>query len=87
MRRFFADEWQGDLAILRGSEAQHAYRVLRMRVGDEICIARDGNECRCRIESIDKEQTTAILLEERPAPGEPRQDIRLFLAYMKADKM
>ncbi|MBQ9941538.1 MAG: 16S rRNA (uracil(1498)-N(3))-methyltransferase, partial [Christensenellaceae bacterium] len=41
----------------------------------------------CRIESIDKEQTTAILLEERPAPGEPRQDIRLFLAYMKADKM
>jgi len=87
VRRFFAAEWQGELAILRGDEAHHAARVLRLGAGDEILLAREGEECVCRIEASSREEVRARVLLSRPAPGEPRRDIRLLLACMKADKM
>ncbi len=38
MRRFKADSIKGDVAYLRGQEARHALKVLRLKKGDEVII-------------------------------------------------
>jgi len=52
MRRFKVDSVRGEEAYLRGQEARHALKVLRLRKGDEIVIFDGtGNEYLARIEA------------------------------------
>ncbi len=52
MRRFKVESVRGDEAYLRGQEARHALKVLRLRKGDEIVIFDGtGNEYLARIEA------------------------------------
>jgi len=38
MRRFKVDKVKGGVAYLRGQEARHALKVLRLKKGDEIIV-------------------------------------------------
>ena len=58
---------RGDEAVLRGKEAHHAVRVMRMKVGEHLTLFDgEGHEYRGRIREILKEEV-AVLIEERLA--------------------
>ena len=66
-RRFYVDSpIQGDRAELHSTEAQHASKVMRCRVGDEVILFDDsGAEFSARISRIDRSTVQLNVLERR----------------------
>ena len=88
MRRFFAEKIEKPLATVRGDEAYHMLRVLRMGAGDFfVLFDGSGMEYVCRIESVDADSLTASVGEERAAAREPKARITLYQAVLKKDNM
>lgn len=87
MRRFFADEWDGSTALIRGSEASHMARVLRMAPGEEIIIPCQGEERICELIVVSSELVKAKEKARRQCAADPQKKITLYQAYMKSDKM
>ncbi|MBE6546979.1 MAG: 16S rRNA (uracil(1498)-N(3))-methyltransferase [Ruminococcaceae bacterium] len=91
MPRFFIRNDQvlsGEL-FLRGSDAHHIARSLRMAVGDTLTVCdMQGREYECRITSFaEDEEVRARILSVREAENEPPCRIRLFQALPKGDKL
>ena len=91
MPRFFVDKSQIEDAniVLRGDDAHHVARSLRMAVGDELTVCdREGREYRCRISGFEEDQAVfAEILSSAEASNEPPCRIRLFQALPKGDKL
>ena len=90
MPRFFvpSDAFSDNSVFIRGEDAFHIARSLRMAVGDEITVCdmqkREYNctlvkirdsECECQINSVTEGKTESPVY------------IKLFMAYPKADKL
>lgn len=59
------EDIQGNVAVLRGREAHHAVKVMRLKVGESLTLFDgEGHEYRGRIREILKKEVT-ISLEER----------------------
>ena len=91
MPRFFvrADQVAGEEILLRGEDAHHIARSLRMAVGEEITVCdMQGNEYQCRIAEFDEDREVRVsILSLRNAENEPPCRIRLFQALPKGDKL
>lgn len=90
MKRFFiqnirADE---DRCSLRGSEARHISRVMRMKPGDRL-VLMDANGLRFQavVEVSDPREVVVSLERELPAPDRPPLTIDLCQALLKSRAM
>ena len=90
MPRFFLpkEEFGTDLILLRGENANHISRALRMRVGDEITVCDCANrEYRCRLAGFTADTVEAQILECRDCQSEPPYAATLYMALPKSDKL
>lgn len=84
-RRWIADEFSDNHAVIVGEHARHLVRVLRARVGQEFDIAA-GNTVRCgRILTVSSDRVEFELGEE--IPSATSANITLLLAIFKFDRM
>lgn len=72
-----------------GSDVNHIKNVLRMKIGEQICISSgcDDKEYLCAIKSMESEAVTAEILEVWTSEKELDQEIILFQGLPKSDKM
>ena len=89
MPRFFADssDINGTNAVIRGSDAVHIGRSLRMRLGDELTVCCEGKDYLCRIDTISDEQCGLTVLSVSEGSGEPSVRVTLYQAMPKSDKL
>ena len=90
MHRFFVEPNAiGDLeARIAGETARQICRVLRMQVGDEICLLDGlGYEHRIRLVSIGANECVGRVIERVKGRAEPRCKVTLYISLLnKADK-
>ena len=84
-RRWIADEVSGDRASLLGAHADHLFRVLRARPGQEFDISTPHGLRRGRILEISENRVEFELCEELQAAATP--DITILLSIFKFDRM
>ena len=89
MPRFFVE--QEDIneknAVIRGADAVHIGRSLRMRLGDELTVCCEGRDYICKIDTISDEQCTLTVLSSVEGQGEPKTRLTLYQAVPKGDKL
>lgn len=88
MSRFFCEVKDDDTAIVRGDEAAHMVRTLRMREGDAF-TGIDGSplEYACEITGLTANEVQAKVLQKSLCPAEPKIALTVYQAYPKAAKM
>jgi 16S rRNA (uracil1498-N3)-methyltransferase len=85
VHRFFVDPaaMTGDRFALPASIARQVTNVLRLRDGDAIVLLDgDGTEALCRLEG-----GACVLVERRPATGEPRHRLTIVQALLRGDAL
>ena len=91
MPRFFVDKENinESTVILRGADAHHVARSLRMAVGETITVCdTDANEYECRIDGFEDDREVHLgIISVRPSTTEPRCHITLYQALPKGDKL
>ena len=90
MPRFFVTKEDiSDVSVtVRGDDAFHIARALRMAVGDEITVAdMQGIEYVCRLTKIRDDACDCEIIETRRGNTESPVDITLYMAYPKGDKL
>ena len=76
------------MLVLRGENAHHAGRVLRLRPGEAVTLCDGkGTDYDCTVETLEKDAVTCRVLGSHPADTEPKQQRTLFMALPKGDKM
>ena len=81
--RFFvpADQVAGGRGELRGADAAHAARSLRVRVGEVVVLVDDGGtEHALRVDAVTPDLVAGPLEWSRPAGGEPRCPVHVLQA-------
>jgi len=90
-RRFFIEETlkaADGSCVIRGSEARHILKVLRMGRGDSfILMDRTGDRYRAVIESVDGVEVTARLGDKLEGPASSGLEITLCPAILKSAPM
>lgn len=89
MRKLYIEE---ELAVgqnytITGDDGRHLSRVLRAEVGDSVVICALGTEFDCVIESVERDEVRVSVGEGRPAAGEPRVKVSLYVGLPKAEKL
>jgi 16S rRNA (uracil1498-N3)-methyltransferase len=84
-RRWIADEFAGDHAVLLGAHAAHLARILRARVGQEFEVACGEHVYRGIVARVADELVEFALHEELPFRAAP--PITLLLAVFKFDRL
>ncbi len=90
MPRFFVPDsgFSENTVTITGSDARHISFALRMAAGEEITVCdMKGQTHLCRLEALDGETVSAVILETVPSENESPVRIHLFQAYPKADKL
>ena len=91
MHRFFVEEpAMGEQTItITGGDVNHIKNVLRMSVGDKICVINGQNnkEYYCEITAIGNEAVDTKICEIRESDQELANRIVLFQGLPKSDKM
>ena len=89
MPRFFVerDDINEKNAVIRGADAVHIGRSLRMRLGDELTVCCEGKDYQCRIDTISDEQCGLTVLAVSEGSGEPTVSLTLYQAVPKSDKL
>jgi len=90
MPRFFAPSEciEDDIIRIKGEDAYHIARSLRMAEGDEITVCdMHGCEHTCRLVRIRDEECECKILSTREGDTEPPVEITLYMAYPKGDKL
>ena len=75
-----------EVAII-GSDVNHIKNVLRMKVGEQICVNDGSHEYLCSIAKLDAEEVTAKIEQVSETTSELPSRIVLFQGLPKADKM
>ncbi len=89
MVRFFVtpEEFNGDLLTLTGENAQHA-KVLRLKANEQVLVCDGaGREALCRIQEVSSTSWVLATEEIRESQSEASVQVRIFLAFPKADKL
>lgn len=73
---------------LDGDEFHHMSNVMRVRVGDKICLINgDGNFYLSSIKSLNKKNAEIFVEEKISSESEPNINLTLFQALAKGDKL
>ncbi len=90
MPRFFvnAEDIGKSTLLIKGADAYHIARSLRMAVGDGLTVS-DGNgaELFCRLTRIRDQECECEILSIGASPAEMPVEITLYMAYPKGDKL
>ena len=89
-KRFFItnENIDDNTIILTDEEHNHLSRVLRLPVGAEVECFADGDYLyNCEITSITKQSTTLNILSTYKCPANPKEDVTLFQALPKGEKL
>lgn len=70
-----------------GSDVNHIKNVLRMRIGEEICVNDGNHEYLCSVAQLEVESVVAQIKEVNEKTSELPVKIVLFQGLPKADKM
>jgi len=88
MHRFFAKPENEDSVIIKGEDAKHISKVLRLEVGDNIIVCDGkGMDYICKIERIGKDEVQAVVNEKIQNAAEPQTRITLYQGIPKAGKI
>ena len=94
MPRFFVDkenmtEENGEILVtIKGEDAHHISRSLRMAVGEKIEVCdKDGTVYNCVLTGFTDKDVFARALSSEEADSEPKTKITLYQALPKSDKM
>ena len=90
MPRFFTskDAVKDGIITVKGGDAFHIARSLRMAVGDEITVCDgEGAEYFCRLTHLRDDECLCKIETSRAALTEMGVDVTLFMAYPKGDKL
>lgn len=90
MPRFFApsSDIEDGTILIKGDDARHIARALRMAEGDEITVCdMHGNEHLCELVRIRDEECRCEIRQTRIGDTEPPLFITLYMAYPKGDKL
>ena len=88
MPRFFIDENAlcGDIITVRGGDAVHIGRSLRMKIGDSITFCREGTDFVSVIEKMTADEVFCRVMERIPSSSEPNLRLTIYQALPKQDK-
>lgn len=87
MPRFFSQDISGDTAYIKGNDAFHISRSLRMKKGEEIIVCdTKGTDYVCVLEEFGDEVTAKILSKSKSIT-EPDTFVTLYQAIPKSDKL
>jgi len=84
-RRFFVDEIHSGHAHIRGEDAHHLTRVLRVEAGQKYEISDNSNVYLAEIEAAQKDLVSFAVLEKLASP-EARVHIMAVVALVKFDR-
>jgi len=84
--RFFVEEDVADEVVLRGEQAHQVANVLRLKVGDEITLVRNGVESNVFIEGVDADQVRGRCISKRLVDAEPRVRLTLAVPILRGDR-
>ncbi len=87
MPRFFTEKVTSDIISIKGEDANHIGRSLRMRVGDSVTVCSQGRDYNCRIDSITWDEVILKVLSSELCASEPTVNITLYQAIPKSDKL
>ena len=90
MSRFFItqDNIIDNTITIRGNDAFHIARALRMAVGDEVTVCdENGTEYFTRLERIRDDECIAEIISKQGGTTESPVEITLYMAYPKGDKL
>jgi 16S rRNA (uracil1498-N3)-methyltransferase len=89
MQRFFLPTLQPtvDEVISLAPIHLQLWRVLRVQPGAQLILLDNlGNERLMQVTNVDRRDTTARMVELRPAPAEPAVAVTLYQCILKSDK-
>lgn len=88
MPRFFTEETNGTQAVIRGDDAAHIAKVLRMGLGESLTVCDcAGHDHLCRITEVSPKAVLLEITETLPSQSEPSVEVILYQALPKTDKM
>lgn len=88
MHKFFTKEVDGQRALIHGDDVKHAWKVLRMKEGDQVLVNDlAGQDYLGQVRHINKEEVVITLIEKKEAENESPLDITVFQGLPKGQKM
>ena len=90
MPRFFIDKENiaDNELVIRGGDAFHIARSLRMAVGDGLTVCDgEGIDYDCTLTKIRDDECVCAINSSAKSHSEPRHEITLYMAYPKGDKL
>ena len=84
-RRWIADRVEGDRAFLLGPNANHLFRVLRVKIGQEFDVAADGVLRSAKVVFASHDQVELELGAEVESAALPQ--VTVYLSIFKFDRM
>jgi len=70
---------------ITGPDAHHLTRALRCRVGEHFTVIAGGQEYAVQITAVRSAAVEGIILEARPASGEPRLQLTVLQALVRSE--
>lgn len=90
MRYFFLEDGElvaGREVSLSGEDINHAYRVLRLKIGDKAVVSDGRGRALAGTITFSSSRQVRMLPEEEKAPAESSLEIILIQALIKGDRM
>ncbi len=90
MPRFFvpSDGFEENTVYIKGDDAFHIARSLRMAVGDGVTVCdMHGTEHECTLTKIRDDICELTVLSSKHGETEPPKEITLYMGYPKGDKL
>ena len=90
MPRFFvtSDQIENGIVTVRGDDAHHISRALRMAVGEHITVCdSSANEYDCQLSEFLPDSVRAVVLRVKKQETEPPCKLTLYQALPKGDKL
>lgn len=88
MPKFFVEYINGENHLIKGEDAKHIIKSLRMRVGDDIVICDTlGYDYSCKIYDIGENLVSLKILSRKKCESEPSIKVTLYQGLPKGEKM